>query len=389
MSSQNTVWVVINCQTIVDNLRERIDNGAFSEVNEAISFMKAFSAKLQSMVQQYGGHVYVMLYERVVIEMPITIADQVPGLVDELKKEVGPEVACGIGMDYEEAHKACLASQGSGNIELYGEDETTKSDEWEGAKDPFEISPNLFNPEMQRTVNPIPGRPPNKAHAPVMRPGIEEELQMDAQYLQALGQSLGAGQQPQPQPGQEGQQPGQPGQEQEEPQDLLEALNGGPVDGHSPKKDEEESEEEGEPEEKDEMDSEEGDGDDHSKLAASLLGIRDRIPELITLQERNPEAFKQSLAMIQKLIGLARSRKKATAKSEIDDINVKIDELAKKIQMKYPVGTRKGRKVKVIIDGKAVWRSMSSGRVQDAKGQAISVKSHNATAQSGSQEEQK
>ena len=81
-----------------------------------------------------------------------------------------------------------------------------------------------------------------------------------------------------------------------------------------------------------------------------------------------------------------KNKKKETKKSEIDSINAKLDELTK--GMKYPIGTRKGRKVKVIIDGKAVWRSMSAGRVQDARGQAISVKSHNAAAESGSQEEQ-
>lgn len=395
MASQNTVWVIINCQPIVNAMRDRLDHGAFSEINSLLSYLKSFEEKLSSMAQAVGGHVYVMLYERIVLEIPITLAEQVPDMVKELKSKLGPEISCGIGLDYDEANRACQISAGTGRIEMYGED-TQKNDEY--AEPAFELPPNLFNPDMQHTVNnPIPDRHVDQK-APVLRPALEQELQMDAQYLQAIGQTLGAGaaQEAQQQAAQQQQQAGGEGEEGEGPRDLLEALNGGPVDGHQPEDEDEEGSkeskgdsEEGETEEKGEEDGEESaEGD--AKLASSLLNIRDRIPELIALQEKNPEAFKQSLAMIQKLIGLARSRKKSsTKKSEIDQINGKLDDLTKKIAMKYPVGTRKGRKVKVIIDGKAVWRSMSAGRVSDSKGQPISVKSHNAAAESGSQEEQK
>lgn len=389
MASQNTVWVIINCQPVVNAMRERLDNGAFSEINTLLSYLKSFEERLSSMVQKAGGHVYVMLYERIVLEIPITLAEQIPDMVKELKDKLGPDVSCGIGLDYEEANRACLISAGTGRIEMYGED-TQKNDDY--AEPAFEIPPNLFNPQMQNTVNnPIPDRRTGPK-TPVLRPGLEEELQIDAQYLQAIGQTLGVGAAAEAQQQAAKQQQAQQGGEGKEgPRDLLEALNGGPVDGHHPEEEEKEGSKEPE------IDSKEGgseekaeDGGDDAKLASLLLNIRDRIPELIALQEKNPEAFKQSLVMIQKLIGLARSRKKSSAKkSEIDSINGKLDELTKKIAMRYPVGTRKGRKVKVIIDGKAVWRSMSAGRVIDSKGQPISVKSHNAAATSGSQEEQK
>lgn len=386
MSTQNTVWVVISSQAIADKIREKLDSGSFSAANDITESLKGFNKKIKSLVQQHGGHIYVLLYERIILEIPITLAEQIPDLVSELKSHVGPEVACGIGMDYEEAVKAAQLSGNTGQIEMHGE-ETEKSDEWAGQKDPFEISPNLFNPEMQTTVNEIPAKSPKKQPVPVVRPEIQQELQTESEYLQAVNQSLGA--QPPMPPQQPGQQPGQ------EPQDLLEALHGGQVPGHKPKDEEDEKSEskekkDGKKSEKEEKEGgkEEESDKAHSKLADSLLNIRDRIPELITLADKNPEAFKQSMNLIQKLIGLTRSRKKGddTKKSEVDIINEKLDKMTKALH--FPVGTRRGRRIKVIVNGKAVWRSAAAGRVQDSKGQPISVKSHNAAAATGQQEEQ-
>lgn len=374
MSTQNTVWVVISSQAIVDKIRESLDNGQFSRVNELTSYLKGFNDKLQSMVQQYGGHLYVALYERIVLEIPITVANQIPNLVMELKSHVGPQVACGIGLDFSEAARASQNSVSTGNIEMYGESDEVEKDEPEM----LELPPNLFNPEMQHTVNNIPEKAHEPIAEPVFRPGIQQELQMESQYLQAIGQSMGFGPPPQTQ-----QQPGQPdqqtGQQGQNPQDLLEALHGAPIPGRqsSPENQDQSSEEKqpGKPTE-----SEEESDDSHSKLAASLLEVRNRIPELTALAEKNPEAFKQSMRLIHKLVDLARTKKKSAKKSEIDTINQKLEELTKKLHL--PVGTRRGRRVKVLINGKEVWRSMAAGRVQDASGEPISVKSHNAAVTS-------
>lgn len=398
MSTQNTIWVVISSQEIADKIRDGIDGGEFARVNDLTTYLDGFNGRIKSLVQQYGGHIFALLYDRTILEIPMTIAQMVPDLIAELKLKAGP-VACGIGMDYKEAAHACRDSQGSGKIEMYGEDSDVvqkddgsdeTQDRWEGDFDPFMISPNLYNPEMQRTVQNIPDKGKKPKLAPVMRPEIDKELQIESQYLQAVGQSI-APPPPMPQPGQ----PGAQGEE-EEPQDLLEALNGGKVPGHAPETDED-SEDPGEksgnsekdPGEKSE-DSEEDGGsekdDAQEKLANSLIGIRDRIPELMALADKNPEAFKQSMALIQKLVGLARQGKKETKKHEMDAINEKMDEMVK--NLKLPVGTRRGKKKKVLIQGKQVWRSMSAGQVQDAQGEPVSVKSHNAAAATGSTKEQ-
>jgi hypothetical protein len=55
--------------------------------------------------------------------------------------------------------------------------------------------------------------------------------------------------------------------------------------------------------------------------------------------------------------------------------------LNKSSKLRFPVGTIRNRKKKVIVNGKAVWRSIISGQVRDSQGNAISIKSHNKQAE--------
>jgi hypothetical protein len=126
----------------------------------------------------------------------------------------------------------------------------------------------------------------------------------------------------------------------------------------------------------------------NQKLAKLLLTVKQQLPQLMALHDSNPQAYKQSMAMIQKLVQLAHGRKKEAAKSETDET---IESLEKAFGRrlkgwkghfghKYPVGTRLGRRVKVLIDGKETWRQVASGQVKDARGQDVSVRSSNAVA---------
>jgi hypothetical protein len=76
------------------------------------------------------------------------------------------------------------------------------------------------------------------------------------------------------------------------------------------------------------------------------------------------------------------AKAKRVKKGEVETLT---DALNKAIHIRYPVGTTKDRKKKVLINGKEQWRSMESGQVKDPKGEPISVRSSNAQADDGSE----
>jgi hypothetical protein len=93
------------------------------------------------------------------------------------------------------------------------------------------------------------------------------------------------------------------------------------------------------------------------------------------------------MSLVQKLLTLAHKNKKNIAKRETEELTQLFNETLEK-RVILPVGTVKNRKKKVLVNGKARWRSMISGQVKDQAGQAISVKSSNAQSQDNNTEEQ-
>jgi hypothetical protein len=183
----------------------------------------------------------------------------------------------------------------------------------------------------------------------------------------------------------------QAAQQQQPPGDLLETLNGGPVEGHTPEQseDEDEDDQSANPEESEQAselasavdEAEKATSDD--KIAMTLDKIKSQIPQIMGLAEKDPKAFKQTMDMINKLLQVAHSREKGTKKSEtrhlVEELVKAVNERGKTHGIRFPVGTRLGRYRKVLIDGKEIWRQMASGQVQDNTGHAISIKEHNKT----------
>lgn len=96
----------------------------------------------------------------------------------------------------------------------------------------------------------------------------------------------------------------------------------------------------------------------------------------MALHDKNPEAYKAAMALVQKIVLAAKHGQ--TKKAE--DIT---EDLEKAIRLRLPVGARKGNKLKVLINGHEVWRSMASGQVKDAQGEPVSVRSSNKEAIKG------
>lgn len=403
MATQNSVWIVISCDAAADRVRTLLDRGFFSEAEQLSNSIKSFSSKVSKDAEAKGGHLYVTLYERIVMEVPLTYAEELPNVIEGFKEVVGAAVAAGLGMTFEEATMAARKSTETGDIELYDPDDAanTKPDYFKTDPQQYEIPPNLFDLTSPPSPAPEPQKPIPREKPAAIKPGIEQEIQLETKYVQAYAQTMGAPSPEEMQQQVEAQKAAM-GQTEGLPPELQAALAGqseesdedggdkGSKKDSKGKKSGDKGSKKDSSDEEDE-DSEEGDEDDSEasdKLADLLLRAKEHIPDIMKLKEKDPKAFDQAIKLIQKLADVTRSRKKvskAEATSEVEEFNKAFNAA---IGRGWPVGTRKGNKQKVTVNGKAVWRSMASGRVQDAKGQAISVKSHNAAASKGTQAEQ-
>ena len=414
------VWVVISASPSQQRLVELIDKGYLSEAVGISQALEGFIAKLKSHVQQHGGHMPIALYERVVMQLSMPAAEELPSILEGYQESLGKKVAAGIGMTFEEAAKAATKSLHSGDIELYNPEEVEEYEEFAMTEpdqrrdsrrfeDGIVLPPNLFDPtvpddeEYKLTQDGAP--------KPKLSPNYAEAMQAEAKYIQDVANQLGA---------QEAQQQMQQAvQQQQQPQDLLEALNGGQVEGHTPKTDEDEeggkskggskkvpkSSKEGS------KDDDKEDGEDDSeeveeevtdaetaakkfdeKLAGTLHNIKSQIPQIMALADSNPQAFKQTMDLINKLVNAAHKREKAGDPNKKSEARLELEELAKQFQHRagahpkgvhhqiLPVGSRKGKYKKVMANGKAVWKEMSAGAVKDDQGNAISVRVSNEQA---------
>lgn len=405
--SSNSVWVVISANKAQERLIRLIDAGQLAEAVGRNQALEALVNKIKSFTQQYGGYLPIAVFGRIVMQIPSSAAEQVPNIIEGFSDSLGNKIAVGIGMTFDEAAKAARASEGSGRIEMFDPEGNMDSDDDDFEKSALNggrrlssnvtLPVNLFNPlvpddsEVKETLKP--------KDSPPKLPSLEESMQSESQLLQMLAMQMGGGQ-PQPSPEQmQGQQP----QQQVPARSLLEALNGAPVQGSS---NESQGAPQGAPTEdvpaegevpEQEISQEVNQAEDEAasfdkKLAGILHNVKNQIPQIMALSDKDPKAFKQTMQLIQKLIQTAHSGK-SKSPVEKSEMRQEIEELEKSFNKRLsyfrgfnrpqhlPLHSRKGKFKKVLVNGKEVWREMSAGQVQDDKGEPISVESSNLGAQ--------
>jgi hypothetical protein len=376
--TQDTIYVVVSAGKVADRLRSLIDRGLLDQCNKLSTELQSFYDLLKSFCQMHGGHLYVHLYERAVLEIPLSCADELVQYWDDFQLKFSERAAMGYGFSMAEAVKAMKRSLRTGEIELYDLEGNT-SYEPDALANPFpqELPPNLFDPnspppEVPKKVN------PSHRDAP-QRISPEEEAAGEQKLIQQMFGGDQQQQQQRPQAQQQQQQQIRP------PGNLMEALSGRrqpvPETTEAPAQAENKEAEEQELETKMKQAEEEA-TKFNSRLAGTIHTVKAQIPQIMGMAESNPKAFSQAMQMISKLLTLARQ--KQVGKAEMDqyeDLRKAFNSaLWRQFHGKFPIGTTLGGKKKVLVDGKSYWRSVKSGLVQDGKGAAISVASSNLQA---------
>lgn len=389
MSTQTTVWTMIITDGVSDKIRDLIDSGYIQEAQDLDFQLKSITDKMNKLIGERGGAVKLSTYDRQILELPVTVAEELPLILAGYKQVFGALMSVGMGLDIREAALAAKKSMYTNDIELYDPKDESYADIKKNLQlenELFEVQPNLY----AQTQPPSPKADSSKDSVGKYVPGLnaQQALEAENQLVQATVQQLmGPAQEMQQQMMQQQQQ--QQSEEEQQPDSLLEALSGEkksdkPKTESKEKKSKDSDDEDSDKSSDDSDESDSGDSDDDSdsdestdKLGKLLSDVQDKMPKLMELHEKNPEAFKKVVALLHKLVGVVKSRKETTNKKEIVDM---AEELNKAIKIRYPVGTVKNRKKKVIVDGKARWRGVAAGQVKDNTGNAISVQSHNAQA---------
>lgn len=387
------VWVVIYSDMARNKLFDAARAGRFSLANKYQSSLQSMVDKMKSTIQTSGGSMPFANHDFIAMQMPVDVAEVLPELIANYSETLNNLIGVGVGLDFQEASFAASKSKETGEIELY-EPANAKyviektSDSRPILNPDVSLPVNLFDPQVpddkpyQAVINQSSPRVPK-------RMSLQESLQAESQFLQALNDMLGAGQleeaaQQQQQMAQQMMQ--QQNQQQGEKSgddhantdtvDLLGQLSGG--EASAPAGDERgEDQENGEVGQKEQVKEIQGEveeatneaaADHKEELAQKLQAVKEQIPQIMAMADKNPDAFKQTMATIQKLITSA----KQVQKSEL------LEKAPPAMNyIRFPVGTRKGNYKKVLVDGKEVWRSMSTGQVKDSDGSDISVKAKN------------
>jgi hypothetical protein len=388
MSTQTTVWVLIATDGVSDKVRNLVDSGYFSEAKDLDFHLKHISEKISSLINEKGGSIALSTYDRQVLQVPITVAEELPLIVAGYKEVFGSMMSVGMGLDLREASLAAKKSTFTNDIELYD----PKDESYKELRKTLQIEDDVFQPQPNQFDMTHPDSPKadaSKFSTGKYKPGLDAQSQLQAEGAlvnATVEQLMGPANQMQ----QQQQQQQQQAQQQNPPESMLEAVSGEKKKDkpdtetkQKKSKDSDDSDTGKSKDSDDDSDDSDDDSDDsdatNEKLGNLLASVQEKMPELMKLHDKNPEAFKKVIGLVHKLVDMAK-QKKSVNKSEPLDL---AEELNKMIKIKYPVGTVKGRRKKVLVNGKSAWRSVAAGQVQDLKGDPISVASHNAKAKAG------
>lgn len=379
------LWVVINASNISLGLSRLVDSGNFEGAKNAKFYLDNFIKKLESLCQAHGGSAHLLLYERMVLNLSVNAAELLPNVIENYMPSLSTKIGVGIGMNFEEATKAAQKSLQTKKIEFYEKDEESlnyiKNEliKDSSQKIPVDFPPNIFDPELPDSRNmtrvETGGKRPaldgqykldqTKPDPVVTKPSLKEDISNQKALIDhildeikfpkdKIDQQIQAMQQQQ----QQIQAMQQQAQQEEQQQSQQQEINQKEELEQVPEKDE------------------------HDRVSEKLLGflgnLKNQMPELMRLHESNPEAFKHVMSLVNKMLKLSKQKIQKNDQSITENLEKRIRKQIKRAKGSVlPIGTLKDRKIKVLSNGKAVWRSVASGLVRDTLDNPISVKSRN------------
>lgn len=333
------VFMVVSADRAVDQMRRSIDSGDNERAMRISQELHAYLDDLRKKVETAGGRCWIHLYERTVCETePDLAADLVPYL-DSFEPRFGTKPAVGLGMSLKTAAHACERSSQTGEIEFDGLDgEPVDQEQSKELNHP----PGALDPENPESPEAPDRDVPVDPEVVPMPPGVAPAEEFQARESLAAALVPPMPQVPQPQPEAE---PQQEAEVEQKAEDFEERQPG-------------------------------------DAIVERLVQIKEHLPEIMDMARRDPKGFQHAMSAVKGLIQLARMQKSLDPYL-YEDLEKGLATGSRKYQAKFPVGTVRGGRVKVIVNGRPVWRSVRAGIVKDRQGRPVSVKSSNKDAKDG------
>ena len=309
------IFIVISLQGVAEQIREAIDDSNFDKAKRLSYMYESIGEKIQSIVRERGGYMHLFLADRQVLEVAPTVAEDIPGMLENYAKDIAGPIAMGMGLSFREAVAAMHASTSTGEIEMYDPENPI----FEGASEyvnkaerPFELPVNMFHSTI-----PKPKAEENKNDF-VSKPGIKDDIKMQSALIQSMLQLL-QGNQAQQQQQQQAMMQQQGQQSSGGPRDLREALEGKQVEGYSPEDQAAEKQSIEKPQQA-KQEPEEKEKESHEKLDALLGKVKESLPQIMALHDKNPEAYKAAMALVQKIVLAAKHGQTKKAEDITEDL---------------------------------------------------------------------
>lgn len=403
-----SVFVAVQLEGVLQQLERLADESRVSEAKKLQYTLDSLSDQLKSFILQHGCTLHLSTPSRLLFELDEKTAEQLPNILQDYFQKM-QKVAVGIGMSPFEANDAAEKSRHTQQIEMYDVNEFAKTLDIEDAV--FETHNKInTNPQINifgDTEAPKPvNKPVQEKAPPELTPEESQKISQDA--VQLLIQSMGGMPQPPPAPPQQPQAAPESEQGQLEPQQaeselVPEEAESEPVPGEEnehhitipqPANQEPEQKDELLPEDKTLPYKDQIDGEEEitpqaeDKIFDTLARLKEEIPQIMQMKASDPEGFRDALKLIHTLMSMAKVKKTEQQEAQFEELAKRLSTKISHVPRGMPIGTIHARKKKVLVNGRAVWRSIAAGQTMDSHGQPISVKSHNNAAEQGIQKAQ-
>jgi hypothetical protein len=109
MATQS-IWIIIAADEALDKQREQIDAGYFAEAKDTEFQLQSVAEKLKSLISEKGGQLHISTLDRQVLEVPLSVAEELPSVLAGFKEFFRGKMAVGMGLSLREAGKAAWVS---------------------------------------------------------------------------------------------------------------------------------------------------------------------------------------------------------------------------------------------------------------------------------------
>jgi GNAT superfamily N-acetyltransferase len=279
------IFAVISADKAAERVLQYMDSQDAGAARDLDFQLTSLISNIKTTLTDKGAHLHVVAMSRVVADLPEESADCLVPYIEQAKKVFRVPIAAGFGRSLAEAMAALSDSQRSGEIEVYGDQDTARRDT--EARDKNEPVNTMADPTTPQRAAMTPK--PDNQDVP-SRPSVADTAKQAVGLAQMV---LGVQPQPPPQPA--------PAQTQPQPAQAPNAPRKPSLRDLLRRPDEKKAEPAEAPKPQPQPPG------PHEKMSQTLEMIRGYLPNILGLASTNPKAFSQAMGLVSKIAAMSKA----------------------------------------------------------------------------------